>query len=192
MPGEENKDHKTGLKWCQGVRFTGESGQQHKKHETEPKWCQRRVRFTGEYCSGIVSGLGWGIMISAYPMHFECVRSFDFFIGLAAGLIHCVGVEFGCQSQRDRREGRIVYTEADETKRMWRDGSRLWLMGEYFAGIITGFGLGIIVLICLPANLVVGFRWTLAVIAGFVLLVIGSSIHRDIRQQRAVDSSIKD
>jgi hypothetical protein len=216
MPVDENKEYKSDLKWCRGVRFTGESRQENKKDDTDPrryqrcirfagesgednwkdeivpKWHQDRLRFTGEYCSGMVSGLGWGITILAYPMHFECVRDFTPLIGVAGGIVGHIGAEFGRRSQRDRREGRVVNAETDKTKWTRHDCIRLWLLGEYFAGIILGIALGIVVLICVPTNLLMGFRWIVAMICGFALIVIGSSVRHDIRQQRAVDSNIED
>jgi len=192
MAGEEDKEDKTEPKWYQGgVRFTGEycSG---KEDETEPKWYQVRIRFTGEYCSGIVSGLGLGIAVLAYPMHYEYVRDFSALISVAALMIWHIGVEFGRQSQRDLREGHIMNTETDGMKRKGYYLRHPELTGEYFAGVIAGFALGIVVLICVSRDCLMGFGWMLAMICGFVLIAIGSSMHRHIRQQRAEDSSIKD
>jgi hypothetical protein len=177
MPSKETTDRKSDLKWCEGICLAEDSSGT-SKHDAAPSWRQTRLRFTGVYCSGIVSGMGWGIMFLAWPMHLECVRSSVIVIGIVACAFEAIGHEFGRQSQRDWREGRFVVVEPDQTKWTWRDRARLWLMGEYCAGIISGIGLGIVVLICMPADLLGDHRWVLAVMLGLALVILGSGMSR--------------
>jgi hypothetical protein len=184
MPSDETKNRRSDLKWCEGIRFT-EEPRSTKKDDTGPRWRQTRLRFTGVYCSGIVSGMGWGIMILAYPLHCECIQAFP--LPLAIGIAfacEAIGHEFGRQSQRDRREGRLVVVEPDQTKWTWRDRVRSWLLGEYCAGIISGIGLAVVVLICTPANLLDGHRWVLAIAIGLAMIVIGSGMNRYLERRQ--------
>jgi hypothetical protein len=185
MPSKEPTDRRSDLKWREGIRFTEEPIGT-KKDDTRPNWRQTRLRFTGVYCSGIVSGMGWGIMILAYPLHCECIQAFPLPLTVGIALAcEVVGHEFGRQSQRDRREGRLVVVERDQTKWTWRDHVRSWLLGEYCAGIILGIGLAVAELICTPASLLEGHRWLFAVMLGLALVILGSGMNCHCQKQQA-------
>jgi hypothetical protein len=156
------------LKWCRAVHFTDETVAA-KDDVAEPRRYQHRLRFTREYCAGIVSGIGLGAAILAYPMQFEAVRLFPLAI-LSIGLFVAIGAEFGRLSQRDKREGRNSTTDADEQR---RHGLRNLLTSEYFAGICLGIGFCIASLTGVPRDSLAGVGWLFAALSGLALIAIG-------------------
>jgi hypothetical protein len=168
MTNQGDQAGRSDLKWCRAVHFTDETVAA-KDDVAEPRRYQHRLRFTREYCAGIVSGIGLGAAILAYPMQFEAVRLFPLAI-LSIVLFVGIGAEFGRLSQRDKREGRNSTAEADERK---RHRLRNFVMGEYFAGNSLGIGLGIATLTGIPSDSLTGVGWIFAALSGFALIAIG-------------------
>jgi hypothetical protein len=193
MAGNEDKANRSDLKWCQGIRFTGEDCiAKDKMDDVKSEWFPNRVRFTGEYCNGIVSGLGVGVAMFAYLLHFQCVQSFSFLIGTAGAFIGGVSAEFVRLSQREQRGRREADTDRAGMKPKWYHLRRDELTGEYVGGMISGFGVGAAVMAGVCVNHMLNPGWTLAMVFGLMLAAIGSSIHRHMQPQRTQDSDVRD
>ena len=82
--------------------------------------------------------------------------------------------------------------ETKKTNLKWYHLRRLGLTGEYCAGILGGFGLGMVLMAYATRDYLIGSGWTLVVIPGFAMIALGSGIQRHIQQQRARDHNTED
>jgi hypothetical protein len=59
--------------------------------------------------------------------------------------------------------------------------------GEYYGGIIAGFGMGIAVLACLMSEYAMPPYWHICIVAGLAFMAIGSGIARHAQRQRVTN-----
>ncbi len=77
--------------------------------------------------------------------------------------------------------------DANEAEVKWYHLRRLKLTGEYFGGIIAGFGMGIAVLACLMNDFAMPPYWHLYIVAGLAFMAIGSGIARHAQRRRVAN-----
>ena len=70
----------------------------------------------------------------------------------------------------------------------WYDPRRLGLTGEYWAGIIAGFGIGIVFMASVPNQYLIDPAWLLA---GLVLTSIGGFIAHESKTEKSMNMKIK-
>jgi hypothetical protein len=83
-------------------------------------------------------------------------------------------------------------TDTKRTRLKWYHPYRLGLTGEYCAGILGGFGLGLVVMALLARDFLAGSGWGLVIIPGFAMIALGSGIQHHILQRRARNGNTDD
>jgi hypothetical protein len=77
----------------------------------------------------------------------------------------------------------------DKNALKWYHIRHIQLTGEYCAGTIAGFGLGVVAMVYVTYDHLIGSGWTLAMIPGMAMITLGASIQLHICQQRTKDNN---
>lgn len=168
-------------------RTWGDAPSDYKQDDSELKWYHiRHVRFTREYLAGILSGFGLGIVFMAFVTSISFVEHGYMPLGFFGFFLYLIGIYV----HRDQQERSRNYS-GNETKAVeitkWNSPRRFGLTGEAGAGTLTGFGCGILCIGTPEREYLTGSGWTLDVIVGLAVFMIGLAIQRRIQRKPTVN-----